>query len=297
MKNILRGVFVIFSVVLLSYTVIAQQSVAPPPKPANDAPANAAVLKLLQAGMPESVILNKIHTTTDKFDTSVEAMIALKQAGATEAELNAVLAQGAAPAEQPPAAAPAGSSPSLAETMQYIQNKLNEQGRFNFALYTHDNQSGEDATAQFSFEITNVVSSATDCSLSYKVKVTSSQQGARGATTTNADSTAFMSMKSMKAIQVMAADYWWNQEMADEGTPAKTAQVQPGYFLLSRGPASKGGTCTRNGKPIACPDPTVYDRLALTLNFRDEDIVNRVAKAMMHAVELCGGGQKSPEPF
>lgn len=30
--------------------------------------------------------------------------------------------------------------------------------------------------------------------------------------------------------------------------------------------------------------------------FTDEDIANRIAKAMIHAVELCGGGSK-PEPF
>jgi hypothetical protein len=30
--------------------------------------------------------------------------------------------------------------------------------------------------------------------------------------------------------------------------------------------------------------------------FRDEDMANRVAKALVHAVELCGGGGK-PEPF
>jgi hypothetical protein len=30
--------------------------------------------------------------------------------------------------------------------------------------------------------------------------------------------------------------------------------------------------------------------------FSDEDVANRVAKAMIHAVELCGGGSK-PEPF
>jgi hypothetical protein len=30
--------------------------------------------------------------------------------------------------------------------------------------------------------------------------------------------------------------------------------------------------------------------------FLDEDVANRTAKAMVHAVELCGGGSK-PEPF
>jgi hypothetical protein len=32
------------------------------------------------------------------------------------------------------------------------------------------------------------------------------------------------------------------------------------------------------------------------VTFEDEDTANRVAKAMLHAVELCGGGAK-PEPF
>jgi len=291
---------IISALVLTAFSAaFAQQSVAPPPRTANDAPANAAVLKLLQVGMPESVVLDKIHAITDKFDTSIDALVTLKQAGATEAELKAILAQGTAPAtpgEQPSAIAPAASEPTLAETMKFIQDKLNEQGRFNFALYTHDNQSGEDASIQYGFETTNAVSS--DCSLSYKVNITSSQMGARGATTTtNANSARNMNMKYMKAVQAMGADYWWNQEMADDGTPAKTAQVQPGYFLLSVGAASKGSECTRNKKPIACPEPNAIDRLALTLIFRDEDVSNRVAKAMMHAVELCGGGQKSPEPF
>src|ERR1039457_7002176 len=84
----------------IAFTLYAQQPVAPPPRPSNDAPANAEVLKLLRAAMPESVVLDKIRATTDKFDTSVDALVALKQAGANDAELSAVLAQGAAPADQ-----------------------------------------------------------------------------------------------------------------------------------------------------------------------------------------------------
>ncbi len=34
----------------------------------------------------------------------------------------------------------------------------------------------------------------------------------------------------------------------------------------------------------------------MTWSFRDEETANRVAKAMVHAAELCGGGRK-PEPF
>jgi len=67
----------------IACALYAQQPVAPPPRPAYEAPANAEVLKLLRAGMPESVVLYKIHAITGRFDTSADALIALKQAGAT----------------------------------------------------------------------------------------------------------------------------------------------------------------------------------------------------------------------
>jgi hypothetical protein len=124
----------------IALTLSAQQSVPPPPRPANDAPANAEVLKLLRQGLPERVVLHVIAATPGKFETSAAALAALKQAGASEAELSAILAKGAASAEQPPAAvvpaAPAasGPGPTLAETMKFIQDKLKEQGQVEFVV-------------------------------------------------------------------------------------------------------------------------------------------------------------------
>src|ERR1039458_7162409 len=71
------------TLLLFAAAAFSQTAVAPPPRPANDAPANAEVLKLLRAAMPESVVLSKIHAATGKFDTSVDALVALKQAGAS----------------------------------------------------------------------------------------------------------------------------------------------------------------------------------------------------------------------
>lgn len=34
----------------------------------------------------------------------------------------------------------------------------------------------------------------------------------------------------------------------------------------------------------------------MTWSFHDEDTANRVAKAVVHAIETCGGGS-APEPF
>jgi hypothetical protein len=55
--------------------------------------ANGEVVKLIKAGMPESVVVAKIRSTTGTFDASADALIHLKAAGATEAELKAMLAK------------------------------------------------------------------------------------------------------------------------------------------------------------------------------------------------------------
>jgi len=44
----------------------------------------------------------------------------------------------------PPPPMPAADGPSLAVTMQFIQDKMNAQGKINHTLNTHDNAKGED---------------------------------------------------------------------------------------------------------------------------------------------------------
>lgn len=50
---------------------------------------NQDVILMIQAGLPESVILDKIKANPDHLDTSVDALVVLKKAGATDAELKA----------------------------------------------------------------------------------------------------------------------------------------------------------------------------------------------------------------
>ncbi|MGB9406463.1 MAG: hypothetical protein WCA89_02940, partial [Terracidiphilus sp.] len=93
----MRIVSMFLTVALAASIALAQQSVPPPPQPVVEAGANAEVLRLLRAGMPERAILHLISASPGKFDTSADALAALKQAGASEAELSAIQAQGAAP--------------------------------------------------------------------------------------------------------------------------------------------------------------------------------------------------------
>lgn len=55
---------------------------------------NADVVKLLDAGMPEDVIVQTIQKEGGRFDTAPDSLIQLKAKGATPAELKAMLAAG-----------------------------------------------------------------------------------------------------------------------------------------------------------------------------------------------------------
>lgn len=82
---------------------------------------NADVIKLLEAQMPESVILQSIATSTTKFDTSATALIALKNKGASPAVLNAVIS----PKSLTAATAPAGAAAPAGRAMPAAANAIN----------------------------------------------------------------------------------------------------------------------------------------------------------------------------
>jgi len=264
MKNLLAAC--LFSG--LALTLSAQQPVAPPPKPSNDAPANAEVLKLLQAGMPESVILNKIRATTDKFDTSADALVALKQAGANDAELNAVMAQGSVPAqlaEQPPAAAPADTGPSLAETMQFIRDKLNGLGKVSYVMFFQDTNNSNAPPLTLTYAVSNVVADQSQCRISYHRNATIVGVNA------TADENAF-SLRDVQEIVVKPFEQYQTERSAKLGTPniIVTSTSPPLTVLI-----------------VHLPHDNEYN-----FRFTDANLADRVAKAMLHAVELCGGGNK-----
>src|SRR2546428_10040385 len=52
---------------------------------------NAEVNRMVQAGFSESTIIGAIQANQTQFDTSVDALVALKNAGATEKVINAML--------------------------------------------------------------------------------------------------------------------------------------------------------------------------------------------------------------
>jgi hypothetical protein len=69
---------------------------------------NASVIRLVQAGLAEPVIIAKIRSSTPAFDLSTDSLIALKAAGVPDNVMATMLAATAAP---PQPSAPASPFP------------------------------------------------------------------------------------------------------------------------------------------------------------------------------------------
>jgi hypothetical protein len=75
---------------------------------------NADLVKLVQAGVPESAIIASIHSSAAAYDLSSDGIVALHKAGVTQGELEAAIAANSAahPAAAAPAPSPAPSVPA-----------------------------------------------------------------------------------------------------------------------------------------------------------------------------------------
>jgi hypothetical protein len=82
----MRRLLVILSFVLISPALIAQQVLN-----------NDGVLKLVKAGLSEDLVVTTINSNAGQYDTSAEALVALKEGGASEKVIAAVVNKAAAP--------------------------------------------------------------------------------------------------------------------------------------------------------------------------------------------------------
>jgi len=87
-----------------------------PPEPAAPGPANpsqgltnAEIIKMVQVKLGDAVIIAKIKSSVCAFDTSADGLVRLKQAGASDAVLQAMIDAGNQPTGPPPASPPSES--------------------------------------------------------------------------------------------------------------------------------------------------------------------------------------------
>jgi hypothetical protein len=165
----------------------------------------------------------------------------------------------------PPPPKPKDDGPSLEVTMKFIQDKLREIGRMNYVVYTHDNTNGNDVSNKFSTEANNVQASVADCRIDFHWSASRN-----GEALDDRDISFFL--KNVQEIVVLTREQELDQIDAAAGHPGFSSRVEPPIFMLQ---AKRS-----NGMHA--------------FGFFDESLANRVAKALVHAVELCGGGSKEP---
>jgi len=95
---------------------------------AQDALTNDSVVKMLKAGLSEDLVVAAINSKPGNYDTSVDGMIALKSAGASDKVISAIVLKGTGAAPAPAMAAPAaatgsGLPPGIDEVGVYYQDK------------------------------------------------------------------------------------------------------------------------------------------------------------------------------
>jgi hypothetical protein len=162
---------------------------------------------------------------------------------------------------------PADSGPSLAATMQFLQDKLNDIGKVSIVMFNHNTTTGEDFTTTFTSEFTNATADPSQCRIAYHGKST-----LNGATVSDGD--AGVPLRDVQDVVIEPYVQYQNEVNAAGGLPNVIASSTnpPLTALLVRRPHG------------------VYNFFPFT----DPQLADRVAKAMTHAIELCGGGNKDP---
>jgi len=158
-------------------------------------------------------------------------------------------------------------SPSLVETLHFIQDKLNDNGAVN---YRGVNQNADGSPVgnpvSWSTRITEATTDPSKCLLRFNLS------WVVNGNTVFADREV-ISFRRLEKLEVATEEDATSRARAQNSQTTSTYKTDPVVYRLSVRPLF-GAT--------------------LLLHFRDEEMTNRVAKAMNHAVELCGGGSRDP---
>ncbi len=164
-----------------------------------------------------------------------------------------------------PALNPANSGPSLAVTMQLLQEKLNEQGKMSWTTNYHDSADNTNWIYKFVFEAGKVVADAPTCTITYHYTIVRDGKQI-------SDSDATFNLRDVQDLTLITGDERQNKNDVAAGHTTWSAKVDPPVFdLIVKG----------------------KEKAEFYFFFYDGDVANRVTKALGHAVELCGGSRGS----
>jgi hypothetical protein len=204
----------------------------------------------------------------------------------------------------PPPPKPADSGPSLAVTLQFIQDRMNDQGTVGFV----STRSDLSATFRNFYTISDVVTDPSACTMqkveTTKIKIEVADgitynEGGKPVTGIDlirlSKATSTIHLRDVDSIRVESLQDRNNQHWAEAARPEVSVTVVPPIYtltLVSSKPVFKFHVTSMKGAeaPVERDTSGKLD----SLNFRDEETANKLAKAFTRAVELCGGGNKDP---
>jgi hypothetical protein len=217
----------------------------------------------------------------------------------------AVLVVSAALAQEkkavPPPPKPTDDGPSLEVTMKFIQDKMNDQRTVGYVLTMN---SANGVIFRNYVLLSEVIGDPSTCTLHAKMKTTTQTEVAEGVTYPLSGEdlhwetvyTSTNPFKEVVSISVEPKQDGMNRVSAEGAHPEVRFAVTPPVYQLTLKGATKRvfsfhSDLKKGNRPQQSTDYTDDNVFFI---FRDEDTANRLAKAMLHVVELCGGGSKDP---
>lgn len=171
-------------------------------------------------------------------------------------------------------------------TMKFIQDKMNDQR----PVFTEMSSNLNPMSSRSYSLLSDVVADVSTCTLHVKHKVTAPDGAWENIETST------IPFKDVDSIAVESAQDMANRQAAENGHPEVSVSYKHDEYLLSLNGAKKDAfsfhRVSTNGKEP--PQSTDSTGSLVNLSFRDQQTADRIAKAMTHAVELCGGGNKDP---
>jgi hypothetical protein len=155
-------------------------------------------------------------------------------------------------------------------TLQFIKDKMMEHPEFNYVALIHNTADNSDFNCRFRRTVSDVKILSQTCLLGYHVHVE------RVGNVLADVPTAGIPFREVIKTEVMTKAETISRAAADVGSP--------NLICTGTNPVLYTVNVIRQGERVDA------------LDFQDADTANRVAKAVNHAAEVCGGGQKR-SPF
>jgi hypothetical protein len=178
--------------------------------------------------------------------------------------------------QTPPQSQP---SPSLQETIKWIQEKVQTNGGYKQHVDIRFRNNSQSTSVDFESKYISVKSDESGCGISAFVRETT--KSSVNSSPNIQDGNLEISLSHARPGSVKAS--WYEMKVTSEYPGADYTYSPKGYYRVTADPFEKDSSVS-----------TAIDNVLFS--FLEESTANRVATALNHAVELCRANAK-PEPF